>query len=45
MPGGTLRVDVRDDYTLLLRGPVEDVYRGEMTGGMVARLKALGFGS
>jgi diaminopimelate epimerase len=45
MPGGTLHVGVGDDWSLVLRGPVEDVYRGEMTGGMVARLKALGFGA
>jgi diaminopimelate epimerase len=44
MPGGTLQVEVRDDWSLVLRGPVEDVYRGEMTGGMVKRLRALGFG-
>src|SRR4051794_15626835 len=31
MPGGTLRVEVRDDWSLLLRGPVEGVYRGELT--------------
>jgi hypothetical protein len=32
-------VEVRDDFSLMLRGPVEDVYRGTMTDGMVARLK------
>lgn len=41
MPGGTLHVHVRDDWTLTLRGPVEDVYRGELTGGMLARLRGL----
>ena len=41
MPGGTLRVHVRDDWSLLLRGPVEGVYRGELTGEMVRRLKEL----
>jgi diaminopimelate epimerase len=41
MPGGTLQVHVRDDYTLLLRGPVEDVYQGRLTAGMVARLGRL----
>jgi len=44
MPGGTLYVIVHDDWSLVLRGPVEDVYRGEMTSGMVARLKMLGIG-
>jgi diaminopimelate epimerase len=42
MPGGTLRVEVRDDWSLVLRGPVEDVYRGELTDGMIARLGTLG---
>jgi diaminopimelate epimerase len=44
MPGGTLHVEVRDDWSLVLRGPVEAVCRGELAPGMVARLKALGFG-
>jgi diaminopimelate epimerase len=44
MPGGTLRVEVRDDWSLVLRGPVEGVCRGELTEGMVARLRSLGFG-
>lgn len=39
MPGGSLHVEVRDDFSLLLRGPVEDVYRGTMMEGMIARLK------
>lgn len=42
MPGGTLHVEVRDDWSLLLRGPVEGVCRGELTDGMVARLRMLG---
>jgi diaminopimelate epimerase len=41
MPGGTLHVSVRDDWSLLLRGPVEAVYRAELTGEMVARLRGL----
>jgi diaminopimelate epimerase len=44
MPGGTLGVEVREDWSLLLRGPVEGVCRGELTAGMVGRLRALGFG-
>ena len=44
MPGGTLRVEVREDWSLVLRGPVEGVCRGELTEGMVARLRSLGFG-
>ncbi|HEV7589075.1 MAG TPA: diaminopimelate epimerase [Longimicrobium sp.] len=43
MPGGTLQVEVREDWSLVLRGPVEGVCRGELTEGMVARLRSLGF--
>ena len=42
MPGGTLQVHVRDDWSLVLRGPVESVYRGTLTGGMRRRLELLG---
>ncbi len=42
MPGGTLHVEVRDDWSLLLRGPVEGICRGELTDGMLARLRTLG---
>ena len=43
MPGGSLGVHVRDDYTLLLRGPVEVVYEGRLATGMLERLKTLGW--
>lgn len=42
MPGGTLHVHVRDDWSLVLTGPVESVYRGTLTEGMLRRLEALG---
>jgi diaminopimelate epimerase len=42
MPGGTLHVHVRDDWSLVLRGPVESVYRGAFTNGMRRRLEMLG---
>ncbi|HEV2129699.1 MAG TPA: diaminopimelate epimerase [Longimicrobiaceae bacterium] len=41
MPGGILEVEVRDDWSILLRGPVEGVYRGELTQGMLRRLEVL----
>ncbi|HEX2092315.1 MAG TPA: diaminopimelate epimerase [Longimicrobiaceae bacterium] len=41
MPGGTLRVTVREDWSVLLRGPVEGVYRGELLDGMLRRLGEL----
>jgi len=41
MPGGSLQVEVRDDWSLVLLGPVEGVYRGELTAGMIARLREL----
>jgi diaminopimelate epimerase len=42
MPGGALHVHVRDDWSLVLRGPVESVYRGAFTDGMRRRLEMLG---
>lgn len=41
MPGGVLEVEVRDDWSVLLRGPVEGVYTGRLTDGMLRRLQAL----
>jgi diaminopimelate epimerase len=41
MPGGPLRVEVREDWSLVLNGPVEDVYHGELSAGMVARLRSV----
>jgi len=41
MPGGTLHVTVREDWGLVLRGPVEGVYGGALTEGMVRRLRGL----
>jgi diaminopimelate epimerase len=37
MPGGTLHVEVRDDWSIRLRGPVEDVGWVELSEGMAAR--------
>jgi len=42
MPGGTLHVHVGDDWSLVLRGPVESVYRGTLAEGMLRRLEILG---
>jgi diaminopimelate epimerase len=41
MPGGSLHVSVRPDWSALLRGPVEGAYRGELTAGMLRRLSEL----
>jgi diaminopimelate epimerase len=41
MPGGTLHVTVREDWSIVLRGPVEAVFRGELAPGMVRRLGEL----
>lgn len=41
MPGGTLHVEVRADWEVLLRGPVESVYTGEITPEMEERLREL----
>jgi diaminopimelate epimerase len=42
MPGGALVVEVREDWSVLLAGPVESVCRGTLTDGMRRRLEALG---
>jgi diaminopimelate epimerase len=42
MPGGTLHVHVRDDWSLVLNGPVESVCRGYLSDGMRRRLEMLG---
>ncbi|HEX6913193.1 MAG TPA: diaminopimelate epimerase [Longimicrobium sp.] len=42
MPGGTLHVHVRDDWSLVLNGPVESVYRAYLSDGMRRRLEMLG---
>lgn len=42
MPGGTLEVEVRDDWSVRLRGPVESVYFGTLTVGMLRRLDEVG---
>lgn len=41
MPGGTLHVEVRPDWSVRLCGPVEDVCWGEFTAGMLRRLRNL----
>jgi diaminopimelate epimerase len=35
MPGGTLTVDVRPDWTIRLQGPVEEVYTGRLSRDFV----------
>ncbi len=39
MPGGTLAVTVSRDFDVLLRGPVESVYKAEPTSGFRRRLR------
>jgi diaminopimelate epimerase len=38
MPGGELSVDVRDDWSIRLEGPVEEVYRGVLSAEFEATL-------
>jgi diaminopimelate epimerase len=38
MPGGELSVDVREDWSIRLQGPVEEVYRGALSGEFERRL-------
>jgi len=39
MPGGTLTVDVRPDWSVRLRGPVEEVYTGRLSRDFVEGLQ------
>ena len=41
MPGGALAITVRDDWSILLRGPVEGVYHARPTAGLARRLQEL----
>jgi diaminopimelate epimerase len=41
MPGGTLQVEVREDWTIVQQGPAEAVFRGELTEELLRRLKEL----
>jgi diaminopimelate epimerase len=40
MPGGDLSIDVRADWSIRLKGAVEEVYTGTLTAGFVATLGA-----
>ncbi|MFQ5828531.1 MAG: diaminopimelate epimerase [Candidatus Methylomirabilia bacterium] len=40
MPGGELMIDVRPDWSLRLRGPVEEVYAGTLSPDLIAALRA-----
>jgi diaminopimelate epimerase len=42
MPGGTLEVDVRDDLTIQLRGPVEEVARISLSEALAKKLMVTG---
>jgi hypothetical protein len=39
MPGGELSVDVRPDWSIRLRGPVEEVYTGTFSRDLMAVLE------
>ena len=41
MPGGTLLVDVRPDWSIRLDGPVEEICRGTLSDDLLATLQAL----
>lgn len=41
MPGGSLQVVVNEDWSVVLRGPVEGVYHGDLTADMLRRLQQL----
>jgi diaminopimelate epimerase len=41
MPGGTLHVTVGEDFEIVLRGPVEGAYRGELAPDLARRVAEL----
>lgn len=41
MPGGTLYVTVSTDWDVMLRGPVESVYRADLSPGFLRRLQEI----
>jgi diaminopimelate epimerase len=41
MPGGTLEVEVRSDWSIRLKGPVEEVYAGTFSRDLMDALKGL----
>ncbi len=41
MPGGTFEVGVGEDWSVVLRGPVESVYRAEASPGLLRRMEEL----
>jgi diaminopimelate epimerase len=38
MPGGTLEIDVRPDWSIRLKGPVEEVFTGTFTRDLMDAL-------
>ncbi len=40
MPGGTLEIDVRPDWSIRLKGPVEEVYTGIFSSDLMEALKS-----
>ena len=42
MPGGTLEVEVREDWTIVQKGPAEAVFHGELSDELLRRLGGLG---
>jgi hypothetical protein len=41
MPGGTLSIEVRPDWSIRLQGPVEEVYTGTFSRDLTDALAAL----
>jgi hypothetical protein len=41
MPGGELSIDVRADWSIRLKGAVEEVYTGALTPDFMATLERL----
>jgi len=41
MPGGELQTEVREDWSLKMRGPVEEVSHGEISKDLLEKINAI----
>lgn len=42
MPGGELDIEIREDWSIKMRGAVEEIAHGALSGDLIERIKSLG---
>jgi diaminopimelate epimerase len=42
MPGGELDIEIREDWSIKMRGAVEEVAYGTLSDDLIGRIKSLG---